>query len=87
MEFSRPELWRGLLFPSPRDLPDPGTDPGPPASQADAFPSDPQETPIYFAYGSVYVSTLPSLSSSILSFPSVSTSLFSMSVFVSTAAL
>ena len=28
MEFSRPEYWIGLLFPSPGDLPNPGSNPG-----------------------------------------------------------
>ena len=37
MEFSRQEYWRGLLFPSPGDLPDPGNEPGSPALQADTF--------------------------------------------------
>ena len=27
MEFSQQESWSGLLFPSPGDLPDPGTEP------------------------------------------------------------
>ena len=31
MEFSRPEYWSGLPFPSPGDLPDPGIEPGYPA--------------------------------------------------------
>ena len=31
MEFSRQEFWSGLPFPSPGDLPDPGTKPKPPA--------------------------------------------------------
>ena len=31
MEFSRQEYWSGLPFPSPRDLPDPGIEPGSPA--------------------------------------------------------
>jgi len=31
MGFSRQECWSGLPFPSPRDLPDPGTEPGSPA--------------------------------------------------------
>ena len=35
MEFSRPEYWSGLPFPSPRDLPDPGIKPGSPTLQAD----------------------------------------------------
>ena len=31
MGFSRQEYWSGLPFPSPRDLPEPGTEPGSPA--------------------------------------------------------
>ena len=31
MRFSRQEYWSGLPFPSPGDLPDPGTEPGSPA--------------------------------------------------------
>ena len=41
MGFSRQEYWSGLPFPSPRDLPDPGTDFRFPALQADALPSEP----------------------------------------------
>ena len=41
MGFSRQEYWSGLPFPSPGDLPDPGIEPGSPASQADALPSKP----------------------------------------------
>ena len=37
MEFSRQEYWRGLPFPSPQDLPDPGIKPRSPAFWADAF--------------------------------------------------
>ena len=47
MEFSRQEYWRGLPFPSPGnlpdpgiDLPDPGIEPGSPALQADTLPSE-----------------------------------------------
>ena len=40
MEFSRQEYRSGLLFPSPGDLPDPGIEPGSPALQADALPSE-----------------------------------------------
>ena len=40
MEFSRQEYWSGLPFPSPGDLPDPGIEPGSPALQADALPSE-----------------------------------------------
>ena len=41
MGFSRQECWIGLPFPSPWDLPDPGIEPGSPALQADALPSEP----------------------------------------------
>ena len=34
MRFSRQEYWRGLLFPSPGNLPDPGIDPVSPAAPA-----------------------------------------------------
>ena len=45
MEFSRQEYWSGLPFPSPGDLPNPGTEPGCPALQADALPSEPPGKP------------------------------------------
>ena len=38
MGFSRQECWRGLPFPSPGDLPDPGIEPRSPALQANALP-------------------------------------------------
>ena len=42
IEFSRHEYWSGLPFPSPEeDLPNPGIEPGSPALQADALPSEP----------------------------------------------
>ena len=41
MGFSRQEYWSGLLFPSPGDLPNPGIEPGSPALQTDALPSEP----------------------------------------------
>ena len=34
MEFPKQEYWSGLSFPSPEDLPDPGTEPLPPVSPA-----------------------------------------------------
>ena len=37
VEFSRQEYWSGLPFPSPRDLPDPGIEPGSPALKAESF--------------------------------------------------
>ena len=46
MEFSRQEYWSGLPFPSPGDLPDPGTEPQSPALQADTLPSEPPGKPV-----------------------------------------
>ena len=40
MEFSRQEYWSGLPFPSPGDIPDPGIEPGSPALQVEALPSE-----------------------------------------------
>ena len=40
------EYWSGLPFPSPGDLPNPGIEPGSPALQADALPSEPSGKPI-----------------------------------------
>ena len=37
MEFSRQEYWSEQPFPSPQYLPDPRTEPRPPALQADSF--------------------------------------------------
>ena len=41
MGLSSQEYWSGLPFPSPEDLPDPGTEPRSPASEADALTSEP----------------------------------------------
>ena len=41
MEFSRQEYWSGLPFPSPRDLPNPGNEPGFPILQADCLLFEP----------------------------------------------
>ena len=40
MGFSRQECWSALPFPSPGDLPDPGTEPGSPALQVDSLLSE-----------------------------------------------
>ena len=40
MEFSRPEYWSGLPFPSPGDLPNPGIEPGSPELQAYSLSSE-----------------------------------------------
>ena len=45
MEFSRQEYWRGLPFPSPGDLPNPGIEPRSHALQADALSSEPAGNP------------------------------------------
>ena len=41
MGFPRQEYWSGLPFPSPGNLPDPRTEPGSLALQADSSPSEP----------------------------------------------
>ena len=38
MGFSRQDYWSGLPFPSPEDIPDPGTEPWSFALQADSLP-------------------------------------------------
>ena len=40
MGFYRQEYWSGLPFPSPGNLPNPGIEPGSPALQAEALPSE-----------------------------------------------
>ena len=40
IEFSRPEYWRGLSFPSPVDLPDPGIELGSPALQVNSLSTE-----------------------------------------------
>ena len=46
MEFSRQEYWRGLSFPSPGDLPDPGIKPRYPALQTDSLQFESPGKPI-----------------------------------------
>ena len=41
MAFSMQECWSGWLFPSPRDLPDPGIEPRSPALWVDSLPAGP----------------------------------------------
>ena len=38
--FSRQEYWSGSSSSSPRDLPNPGIEPGSPAQEADSLPSE-----------------------------------------------
>ena len=41
LRFSRQEYYSGLPFPPPRDLPDPGIEPGLPALPSDSLSSEP----------------------------------------------
>ena len=50
MKFCRQEFWRGLPFPSPGDLPNPGMESRSPALQADSLPSEPPGKPIVYAW-------------------------------------
>ena len=45
MEFSRPEYWSGQPFPSPGDLPNPGSKPRSPALQMNSLPAEAQGKP------------------------------------------
>ena len=45
MGYSRQEYWNGLPFPFPGNLPDPGTEPGSPALQADSLLTELSEKP------------------------------------------
>ena len=47
MGFSRQEYWNGLPFPSPGDLPNPGTEPRSPVLQTDSLPTELKEAPCY----------------------------------------
>ena len=53
MEFSRPEYWSGLPFPSPGNLPNPGIEHRSPALQADSLPAEPPEKPKTTGVGSL----------------------------------
>ena len=46
MKFSMPEYWSGYPFPSPGDLPNPGTKPRSPALQADSLPTELRGKPV-----------------------------------------
>ena len=45
MGFSKQEYWNELPFPTPGDLPNPGTEPGSLTLQADSLPSEPPGKP------------------------------------------
>ena len=51
MGFSRQEHWRGVLFPPPGHLPNPGIKPRSPSLQADSLPSEPQGSPRTLEWG------------------------------------
>ena len=51
MGFSRQEYWSGLSWPSPGDLPDPGTERRSSVLQADSLLSEPPGKPNLFCYG------------------------------------
>ena len=53
LEFSRPEYWSVLPFPSPGDLPSPGVEPRSPTLQADSLPSEPLGKPRNTGVGSL----------------------------------
>ena len=63
MGFTRQEYWSGLPFPFPRDLSDPGIEPGSPTLQADSLPAEPQGKPKNTGVGSLSLlqSDLPDL--------------------------
>ena len=46
MGFPRQSYWSGLPFPSTGDLPNPGTEAGSPALQADSLPFEPPGKPL-----------------------------------------
>ena len=55
MEYSRPEYWNGVPFPSPEDLPDPGMKSDPPALQSDSLMSEPPGSQLYTYIADIYI--------------------------------
>ena len=53
MEFSMPEHWSGWPFPSPGDLPNPGTQPRSPTLQVDSLAAEPPGKPENAGVGSL----------------------------------
>ena len=53
--FSRQGYWTGLPCPSPRDLPNPGTEPESSALQGDSLPSEPPGKPKNTGVGSLFL--------------------------------
>ena len=56
MGFSKQEYCSGLPFPSPRDLPDPGIEPGSLALQAESLPTELRGKSTYSIQGEFYSS-------------------------------
>ena len=56
MEFSRPEYWSGLPFPSPGDLLNPGIKPRSSTLQVDSLPAEPQGKPRNTRVGKIFPS-------------------------------
>ena len=55
---SRQELWSELPCPHPRDLPNPGIEPGSPALEADSLPPEPPGKPyisVYICHTHIYI--------------------------------
>ena len=50
MGFSRQEYWRGLPFPSPGDLPNPGIEPGSPALTGNSLLIEPPRKLYIYMY-------------------------------------
>ena len=55
MELSRREYWSGLPFPSPEDLPDPGTEPKSPALALGFFTTESPGKPQLYDGGTVII--------------------------------
>ena len=53
MEFSRQEYWRGLPFPSPGKLPNPGIEPRSPVIQVESLPNELPGKPTYYTPGTI----------------------------------
>ena len=53
MRFPRQEYWSGFPFPFPGDLPNPGTEPGSSALQADLVPAEPPVKPLWYYHSTI----------------------------------
>ena len=60
MGLPRQEYWRGLLFPSPGHLPNPGIEPSSPVLQVDSLPLSHMQSPVESPGGEVKTQKLPS---------------------------